>query len=880
MYDRIKLRRGSDRKKSFSLLEWRNFKGLNTVDNNTNLPQWQVPAAQNVDFSRIIGAASKRYGLEGLFTSLGTGSVKGIYTYRRSSGDSLLFGHGTDCYKLSGDTTTLTKTSQADWQAGTCTDIDTTTSAGDITIEKTGVAGGNGITTVPETLKVVSGGNDLEYGWKFTVGSTDIVVTKLRLLFGTTGNATVRLWQVSDKSKIAEVVISAVDGSWAEGDITDIVLTAGASYIVTVGIPAGTYYRNFSTTSWAINSAITNVIFAYGTTLDTYPTTITATSEPVGIVDIYIQPGYESEGTWISPAYDLTNTPLTSTLTRTETTPASTSVTWSVRGSTDNQNFGDWQTIVTSGDGIPLTRYIQVKAVLATTDGTVTPTVSAFTVTCQTSFTSATSIKSSLSGDTIRFSDWDDRCWFCEGGRPQVYDGTSVVNVGIDPPTAPTLAVGAATGLTGTFYGKVTYVNDGAESNASDASSSVTVSNQKITWTIPTGPTGTTARKLYRTKNGGTTYYLLTTISDNTTTSYTDTMADGSLVTELDTDNDIPPDSDIVHFHKNYAIYVSSADPTKWYYSKPSNPHAVPDINYEQCPGPILGVATYAEQLVLFGKNFTQAVDGDIFDPTSGDYTIRTIDTIGALSHESVAECMEPELRNILVFPVSTGIKYLTPGFQEKSLLGAPISRNVQTYFDGAVSKENMTALFHNQCYYIAFNQYDTGEAAVGYNNKILMLDMRTREWNSPWTINCAGFAVANGQLYIADSTKGLIYLHTGSDDDGSNINMILDSNYVGGDRKSRFRKMRLHVKKGSDTTSTVITTRTDDREGTINVGACTGWSGASGSTRTVQDEVTSPEFIIPAGYGYNFGWRIADNSDNDVVIYGVTVRYEPSDRG
>jgi hypothetical protein len=46
---------------------------------------------------------------------------------------------------------------------------------------------------------------------------------------------------------------------------------------------------------------------------------------------------------------------------------------------------------------------------------------------------------------------------------------------------------------------------------------------------IPLGPTGTTSRKVYRTAAGGATYKLVTTIADNTTTTYTDTLADASL---------------------------------------------------------------------------------------------------------------------------------------------------------------------------------------------------------------------------------------------------------------------------------------------------------------------------------------------------------------
>jgi hypothetical protein len=49
---------------------------------------------------------------------------------------------------------------------------------------------------------------------------------------------------------------------------------------------------------------------------------------------------------------------------------------------------------------------------------------------------------------------------------------------------------------------------------------------------IPTGPAGTTARKIYRTPVGGGVQRLLTTIANNSTTTYTDTTADSAMAGE------------------------------------------------------------------------------------------------------------------------------------------------------------------------------------------------------------------------------------------------------------------------------------------------------------------------------------------------------------
>jgi len=79
-----------------------------------------------------------------------------------------------------------------------------------------------------------------------------------------------------------------------------------------------------------------------------------------------------------------------------------------------------------------------------------------------------------------------------------------------------------------------TFVTDSGETQAGTVSSAVTVAdktiNGKVELTgIPLGGALVTSRKLYRTTAGGSTYLLLATLADNTTTVYTDNIADASL---------------------------------------------------------------------------------------------------------------------------------------------------------------------------------------------------------------------------------------------------------------------------------------------------------------------------------------------------------------
>jgi uncharacterized phage protein gp47/JayE len=103
-------------------------------------------------------------------------------------------------------------------------------------------------------------------------------------------------------------------------------------------------------------------------------------------------------------------------------------------------------------------------------------------------------------------------------------------------PLPPVAAVGSATGQTGTYEYVVTFVTAAGETLPSDESNAVVLSNQKANLTaIPIGGPGTTKRRIYRQKNGAGDFSRVTEIADNTTTTYTDNVADGSVGVDVPT---------------------------------------------------------------------------------------------------------------------------------------------------------------------------------------------------------------------------------------------------------------------------------------------------------------------------------------------------------
>lgn len=115
-----------------------------------------------------------------------------------------------------------------------------------------------------------------------------------------------------------------------------------------------------------------------------------------------------------------------------------------------------------------------------------------------------------------------------------------LVGDGVLPPTASvTAAVGSAGALTGSYYYTVTFVTAGGETAPWPGTATVVnPSAQQVNLTaIPVGGAGVTARRIYRTPATPTDpkdYRFLAEIADNSTTTYTDNTADGSLGSPVD----------------------------------------------------------------------------------------------------------------------------------------------------------------------------------------------------------------------------------------------------------------------------------------------------------------------------------------------------------
>lgn len=101
-------------------------------------------------------------------------------------------------------------------------------------------------------------------------------------------------------------------------------------------------------------------------------------------------------------------------------------------------------------------------------------------------------------------------------------------------PNAPIAVIASGSGglSVGSYTYAVSFVSSDGGCTVPGITASVTTTsgNQNCNLSsIPTGPTGTTARYVWRSKVGGGTLYRLTTLNNNTSTTYVDSVADTSL---------------------------------------------------------------------------------------------------------------------------------------------------------------------------------------------------------------------------------------------------------------------------------------------------------------------------------------------------------------
>lgn len=385
-------------------------------------------------------------------------------------------------------------------------------------------------------------------------------------------------------------------------------------------------------------------------------------------------------------------------------------------------------------------------------------------------------------GNRFGHSEYENYLFVGNGGQlPYKYNGTDFTRHGIYAPTAtPSVTSNAAGVLTGDYRYKITAVNTNlVESDVGPSSTTFTAAGATLRVTIPTfaASYGVSARNVYRTAAGGSVYKRVATVSDNTSTTYDDNIADASLGVNAPTDNGVPPLYNVLKFHpaQNRMFCNDTANPNYVWYSEANNPYTFGATNFlkmgDLTSDLVYGIDVYGNNLLVRCQNSVFLVYMPSTDPT--DWTTTRLQVpygskspYGAIEFEN--KLMYPAMQNgnFVGFCLLNGIgiqpsaTFLTTdttvGMLESDRI-EPQMFEVQKAYAGKID-----AIVYNNVGYISVTHGSLQTA----NNRIWVYEFgsdntgkRTASWSPDTGINPAQFAIYNGNLYYISSTaNGRVY--------------------------------------------------------------------------------------------------------------------------
>ena len=216
----------------------------------------------------------------------------------------------------------------------------------------------------------------------------------------------------------------------------------------------------------------------------------------------------------------------------------------------------------------------------------------------------------------------------------QRYDGTTMLAAGVDGtgaggggsatrPSAPTTALAAGGSIpAGTYQHSVSFVygSRGESWYGTEGTARTTAAgNLQIDLSvIPLGPTGCTARRIYRRDTAATTNpaVFVGELSDNTTTIFSDTNAQLDNARRGRNASAIPPVHRYPYFHKNRALYLwPTGDRSRFWWSELRTPDIVltasSDYVSRDDGQDITGGASFRDRFVFFKSRSVYVLEGD-----------------------------------------------------------------------------------------------------------------------------------------------------------------------------------------------------------------------------------------------------------------------------
>ena len=384
-------------------------------------------------------------------------------------------------------------------------------------------------------------------------------------------------------------------------------------------------------------------------------------------------------------------------------------------------------------------------------------------------------------GVRVGTAQYENHIFVGNGGvTPYKWNGVAWTRHGVPQATGAVTVASQAVGvLTGQYNYKIAYLN--SQSVLGDVGTATVTFNAagatlRLTG-IPTAPQshGVSARRIYRTEAGGTTYKQLTTINDNTTTTYDDNTADASLGATAPTDQGEPPKYSVIAQHQNRLFCNDAANPNYIWYSEALEPYTFKTTNFlpigDASFDLIKGIDVYDNSVVVRCERASYMIYMPSTDPSDWR-TIKIRSPYGSRSpfgsfpynNKLMYPAMESgkfvgfaAIGGSTIDPDSTSLDFSRAGSDLKSNRIEPDMFEVQEAYVGNISAQ----VFKNKAY-IAVTSGDgttTNNRIWVYDFSISNLKKQEASWVPISGLAAAQFTVYDGKLYYVSSTAtGFVY--------------------------------------------------------------------------------------------------------------------------
>ena len=420
------------------------------------------------------------------------------------------------------------------------------------------------------------------------------------------------------------------------------------------------------------------------------------------------------------------------------------------------------------------------------------------------------------SGVRVTAAQYQNHIFMNNGGViPYKYNGTDFTRHGVYPPTTThSVATGAAGNLIGDYRWKVTYVNSqSVESDLGPVNTTFPATNVIGNLTnIPVAPQsfGVNQRHIYRTVTSGAVYKRVTTLTDNTTTTYNDNIADASLGTTAPSDNGVPPKYSAIIYHQNRLFMNDPSNLNYVWYTNLNEPYTVASTNFQRVGDNssdlVKGFAVDNNNLIVFCENSITIGFMSETDPTTwrwitskspygskspfGAFNFNNRTGFPAVQNDKFVGIAA--LSGDAVEPSATLLSTSTVGSDMKTERIETDMFSVQENYLG-----NISSIVYKNKAFISVT-YNTGNTT---NNRIYVMDFsisniskNQKESWVPYTgLSASQFTIYGGNLYYGSSTaNGRVYkMDSGLyHDDGTAIDSYFwTKEFVGADTDTNFTK-------------------------------------------------------------------------------------------